>query len=75
MKLPGWAVLEAAKAHYQQQADAVLHTPSLDEKTRFRAAVEWAALESFFRELRMRVREGQQASAALQKVQPSPSGV
>lgn len=72
MASPAWASLEAAKRFYQDRAEQTVRMPSMSEDARLRAAIELATLDGFFRELRNRVRTGQQARTALSKVQDHP---
>lgn len=68
MAWPEWAVVERRKEVYQRMRDLVLHAPQMDEAQRYRASIEWTALQEWFRELRVSVREGQKAREALSKV-------
>ena len=74
LALPGWGVVEQCKRHYQAEAEARMRTHTLPEPVRFQAAVEWNTLEALFREVRIRIREGQKAREALAKVK-EPSKV
>lgn len=66
---PAWQAVLDAKGYYQARADTIMRHHSLPEATRLQAAIEWATLEGFFRELTNRVRHGRQAREALAKVQ------
>lgn len=65
---PGWNDLLEAKQYYQSLADWKTKTPTLTEKERFQAAVEWATLEGFFKEVYGRIRRGREAEAKVRKV-------
>jgi len=65
---PGWTDLLEAKQYYQSLADWKTKTPTLTEKERFQAAVEWATLEGFFKEVYGRMRRGREAEGKLNKV-------
>lgn len=66
---PAWVAVEQRREVYQRLRDAVMRSPSASHEARQQASVEWNAIQEFFRELRLMVREGQQARKALHKVQ------
>ena len=70
MNSPGWSAVEESQQVFLRLRDLTLRTPSVPESARHDAAVEWNALDGFFRELRQRVREGNKAREALAKAQP-----
>lgn len=73
----GWTVLMDLKRFSQVQCDLRLRSPSSmqsdgqarsvaeEDRRRFQASVEWAALEGFFREIDLRIRAGHTAAKAL----------
>ena len=65
---PAWTDILAAKQFYQYLSDWKTKTQSLTEAQRFQAAVEWATLEGFFKELSSRIRRGKEAEQKLSKV-------
>lgn len=65
---PGWNDLLEAKQYYQHLSDSKTKTPHLTEHERFQAAVEWATLEGFFKEVYGRIRRGREAEWKLQKL-------
>ena len=65
---PGWKDLLEAKRYYQALSDWKTKTPTLTEKERFQAAVEWATIEGFFKEVHGRIRRGREAEAKVSKV-------
>ena len=65
---PGFKDLLEAKSYYQALSDWKTKTPSLSEHDRFQAAVEWATIEGFFKEVYGRIRRGREADAKLSKV-------
>ena len=65
---PGFKDLLEAKSYYQSLADWKTKTPSLSEHDRFQAAVEWATIEGFFKEIYGRIRRGREAEQKLSKV-------
>ena len=69
MALQGWQVVECVAAYYKRKAELTTRLPDLPEAVRLRAAIEWQALDLFFRDLRERVYQGQKAREALSKVQ------
>lgn len=68
---PDWAALVERKDVYLRMRDLLLHTPSASDDARRQAALEWNALDAFFREVTRSMREGQQANTALSKVTPT----
>ena len=65
---PGWADVLEAKAFYQSRADWQAKALTGTDQQRFQAAVEWSALEGFFKELYRRVRSGEEAARKLSRV-------
>ena len=68
MNSPGWTDLLEAKSYYQALSDWKTKTPTLTEKDRFQAAVEWATIEGFFKEVQGRIRRGREAEAKVSKL-------
>ena len=64
---PGWKDVLEAKQYYQSLADWKTKTPSLSEHDRFQAAVEWATIEGFFKEVYGRIRRGREAESKVSK--------
>lgn len=58
MNSPDWRVLESRREIYQKLRDLVLHAPDASDDTRKQAVVEWNAIDTFFRDIRMCVKEG-----------------
>ena len=65
---PGWTDLLEAKQYYQALSDRKTKTPALSEQERFQAAVEWATLEGFFREVYARIHRGRSAATKVSKL-------
>lgn len=68
MDHPGWTEVLEAKEHYQSLATMACRNPEHPEAIRFRSAVEWATLEGFFKELRLRIKRGEQAQEKVDKL-------
>ena len=62
---PGWKDVLEAKAFYQARADWQSKSLTVDDRGRFQAAVEWASVEGFFKELYRRIRSGEEADKKL----------
>ena len=69
MGRPEWVAVEERRQVAQRLRDLTLHASEATEAVRLKAATEWQAIDGFFRDLRLAIREGQQARHALAKVQ------
>lgn len=65
MQTSDWGAVEEAQQVFMRLRDQALRAPSTPDAARHDAAVEWSALDGFFRELRVRVREGRAARERL----------
>ena len=62
---PGWKDVLEAKEYYQSLSDRKTKYPALSDHDRFQAAVEWAAIEGFFKEVYGRIQRGRAAEEKL----------
>jgi len=60
-----WKDLEAIRFYQQEIADHTAKSVGTDDRRRFQAAVEWSAVESFFKEIRLRIHRGKEAQRIL----------
>lgn len=64
-----WQAVLERKAVFQRLRDLMMHSTSASAEAKSLACAEWNALEEFFRDLTISIREGQKAREALRKVQ------
>lgn len=63
-----WKALDERKQIYQRIREIKLRLLDITDQERRELAVEWNAIDSFFREIRQIVREGQRATETISKL-------